>query len=93
MENLKTLFSRIGSLPTAKAIEIAHLICAGLGASHACGALHRDINPANVMIDGRGQARIMDFGLAIHSKAEGSSYGMSGTPEFGSGHSVGRSQS
>ena len=81
-EDLKTLLSRIGSLPTAKALEIAHQLCAGLGAAHACGVLHRDIKPANVMIDGRGQARLMDFGLAIQNETEGSSYGMSGTPAY-----------
>lgn len=81
-ENLKTLLSRIGCVPSPKALEIAHQLCAGLGAAHACGVLHRDIKPANVMIDGRGQARLMDFGLAIQSPTDGPSYGMSGTPAY-----------
>lgn len=63
-ENLASLLRRIGHLPPAKALQIAHQLTAGLAAAHSCGVLHRDLKPGNVMIDGRGRAKITDFGLA-----------------------------
>ena len=63
-EDLSGLLKRIGRLPRDKAVELARQICAGLGAAHEVGVLHRDMKPANVMIDGEGRAKITDFGLA-----------------------------
>ncbi len=63
-EDLGTLLRRIGRLPRDKAGQIARQLCAGLAAAHARGVLHRDFKPSNVMIDGQGNARITDFGLA-----------------------------
>jgi serine/threonine protein kinase len=63
-EDLSSLLRRIGRLPADKAREIARKICAGLAAAHDKGVLHRDLKPSNIMLDGRGEVRIMDFGLA-----------------------------
>src|SRR5262245_23736234 len=63
-EDLAALLRRIGRVPADKGLEIARKLCAGLAAAHAKGVLHRDFKPANIMIDGRGEVRIMDFGLA-----------------------------
>jgi hypothetical protein len=64
-ETLASLLRRIGQLPMPKALEMARQLCAGVGAAHAVGVLHRDLKPSNIMVDGRGQIRIMDFGLAV----------------------------
>jgi serine/threonine-protein kinase len=63
-EDLSSLLRRIGRLPSDKAIEIARKICAGLAAAHDKGVLHRDLKPSNIMLDGRGEVLVMDFGLA-----------------------------
>ena len=63
-EDLAALLRRIGRLPQDKALEIARQLCAGLAAAHDKGVLHRDLKPGNIMLDGQGQLRITDFGLA-----------------------------
>ena len=63
-EELSSLLRRIGHLPSEKAGQLARQICAGLAAAHEAGVLHRDLKPSNIMIDGEGNARVLDFGLA-----------------------------
>ena len=81
-EDLASLLRRIGRLPQDKAIEIAREMCAGLGAAHDKGVLHRDLKPGNVMIDGRGRAKITDFGLAVGIDDDKGGLEVSGTPAY-----------
>src|SRR4029450_8715600 len=81
-EDLASLLRRIGRLPADKAIEIARQLCAGLAAAHDAGVLHRDLKPHNVMIDGRGRARITDFGVAAVAREVRQEHAIAGTPAY-----------
>jgi hypothetical protein len=63
-EDLGSLLARINRLPGRKAMELARDLCAGLAACHDREVVHGDLKPGNVMIDGAGRGRIMDFGLS-----------------------------
>jgi len=59
------------ALPVTELIDIAIQIADALDEAHARGITHRDIKSANIMVNARGRVKVLDFGLAKVTTANG----------------------
>ncbi|HZU98719.1 MAG TPA: SUMF1/EgtB/PvdO family nonheme iron enzyme [Planctomycetota bacterium] len=55
-----------GAIPWREALALTAPIARALGAIHAAGFIHRDVKPANILLDAAGRPKIGDFGLVRH---------------------------
>ncbi|WP_216892052.1 Stk1 family PASTA domain-containing Ser/Thr kinase [Nocardia alni] len=63
-DTLRDLVRGQGPLAPRRAMEVIADVCAALDFSHKNGIVHRDMKPANIMINRQGAVKVMDFGIA-----------------------------
>jgi len=63
-QTLREIITTRGPLSQQKVIEVMADVCAALDFSHRHQIVHRDVKPANVMINRAGEVKVMDFGIA-----------------------------
>jgi serine/threonine protein kinase len=83
--DLKRIVRKQGALPLERAYDVTLQVAAGLQAVHDAGIIHRDLKTPNIMLEPRGVARLMDFGIAKREDAEGGvtvTGQVVGTPEY-----------
>ena len=84
-QSLQQRIDRTGPLKLAEILRIGKQIAAGLAAAHAEGLIHRDVKPANILLEnGVERVKITDFGLArAVDEARVTKTGVvAGTPEY-----------
>jgi serine/threonine-protein kinase len=76
--SLQDLLDAKGTLPVEEVLRIGLEVARGLEAAHDRGLVHRDVKPANILLEeGTGQVKLTDFGLA--RAADDASLSQSGT--------------
>jgi serine/threonine-protein kinase len=63
-DSLESIIRHNRRPPLHRQIDWLIQLCDGLGYAHRAQIVHRDVKPANVMIDGDGDVKILDFGIA-----------------------------
>lgn len=64
------------------AVQIASEIADALSHAHSQGLVHRDVKPANILIDSKGRAFLTDFGIALQEHSDIGGLKFAGTPEY-----------
>ena len=67
-EDLERIISTERSLSLLQKLDIIAQAASGLHHAHAHGIFHRDVKPANIMLQHDGVVKIMDFGIALLSQ-------------------------
>lgn len=70
-DRLKELGNQESLMSHDEVLKIMTQLCAALGYAHNRGAVHRDVKPANIMFNERGEAILTDFGIARIAQSTG----------------------
>ena len=82
-ETLRELLTRIGAaIDPETCLQVMAVMEEALGYAHRRGIFHRDIKPDNVMLDGDGTLKIIDFGLACLGETFRRDGEIAGTPYY-----------
>jgi serine/threonine-protein kinase len=80
---LRSFFDKKEKFEVAEVVRIMGELLDALDFAHEAGVIHRDVKPANVMLDGQRRVKLADFGVARIQDSERSAAGtMVGTPAF-----------
>ena len=69
-------------LDLREAVRIAIAVADALDYAHQHGLIHRDVKPANILLDARGTPYLGDFGLALSGERPGAGRSFAGTPAY-----------
>jgi hypothetical protein len=73
---------RPGRLPFDETARLVARVAEALHHAHRRGLVHRDVKPANILLDAEGNPRVGDFGLALRDEDFGRGGGSLGTPAY-----------
>jgi CRP-like cAMP-binding protein len=81
---LEDVVNATGPLPEAEFRKIIGQVAAALDHAHAHKIIHRDVKPANIMLNRDGSVKLMDFGLAkpVEDETGGAAVSIVGTPRY-----------